>query len=120
MRTSSAAQDTSTDTIKRIIPCMESADEEYSTMWKNSTPQILGARQRKTWSNLVGHILSAIKQSFFNSTELPAQLGISLAVLNGWLISRCDKRHASVTDVKQILFELVKSENSFLSHEDNR
>jgi len=86
----SAAQPapTSWDNCQHIEECIRSSSAEEYESWlkRNET-------QRKTWSNLIGHIHCAIRWTIRCSAAQPAPKGIPLKILLGWLRAKFNQHY---------------------------
>ena len=100
-----------------IQHCIHCLDARNYTRWKRNNP----LEQRKTWSNLLGHVQVAIQvairhRSRASNAEQPAQQGIPLEVLLGWMVSKFDNLksadyHARMNEAKELLHALAQDEH---------
>ena len=72
--------------------------------------------EKKTWSNLLAHVQVAIRHRLASNAEQPAQRGIALEVLLGWMVSMFDNLksadyHARMNEAKELLHALAQDEH---------
>ena len=107
-----AYSQSSLDALMDIQHCILSANARDYATWKRNNPH----EKRKTWSNLLGHVQVAIRHRFASNAEQPAQRGIPLEVLLGWMVSKFDNLksadyHARMNEAKELLHALAQDEH---------
>ena len=88
----------------RITDSIDSANADLYLDWKRSNPHA----RRKTMSGLIGHVRSGMKHAFESSAEEPAQAGIPLDVLFGWVLEKCNQHNENIEDAKAMLRKLAE------------
>ena len=85
------ADSTSMDAMNRIMECIRVADAEDYMAWEANNPDA----KRKTLSNLVGHVQSAMKQIVQSYAEQFVEKRVTLGILISLMLVKCDQHHAS-------------------------
>ena len=106
----SAAPVTSADALEDIENCIRIIDTGVYWRWRSQNSQ----EPRKTVSNLVGHISSAIRYRFANTGAKPAEdlvPTVPFHVLLAWPCAKGQQRSMDDTQMKELLCEFANDEH---------